>query len=65
MKTFERVLSTIILVGLISMIIFAFSSCSSGYGCTGKSKYITGYKPGKHGGFTGRHQGLTRRERRR
>jgi hypothetical protein len=46
------------------MLIFAFTSCaSSGYGCTGRSKSITGYKTTKYGGFSGRHQGLTRRER--
>lgn len=65
MKTFERILATLIMGGLICMILFAFTSCaSSGYGCTGRSKTITGYKTTKYGGFSGRHQGLTRRERR-
>lgn len=65
MKTFEKLLSSIIIVALVCMIIFAFTSCaSSGYGCTGRSKSITGYKTDRYGNSYGRHQGLTRRERR-
>ena len=64
MKTFEKLLSSIVIAGLVCMLIFAFTSCApSGYGCTGRSKSITGYKTTKYGGFSGRHQGLTRRER--
>ena len=55
---------TLILIGLVLLIAVLSSCSSSGYGCTGRSKSITGYKQSKYGGYSGRHQGLTRRERR-
>lgn len=43
---------------IIAMV--ASSCASSGYGCTGRSKWITGYNPNANG----KHYGLTWRERR-
>ena len=41
-------LSTLLLIGLaICIILFASSCTTSGYGCHGRSKYITGYAPDK------------------
>jgi hypothetical protein len=48
-------LQKLIIITLFAMS-FAFTSCSSsGYGCRGKSKWITGYRPDGYGGFRGRH----------
>ena len=43
MKTLENVLSTIVIIALICMVLFAFTSCSAGkYGCgTGANPRMT------------------------
>lgn len=34
----------LIVSAIVVMITIIFSSCRTGYGCKGRSKYITGYK---------------------
>lgn len=36
---------------IIAGAIVTLSSCANGYGCTGKSKSITGYKSEKYRGY--------------
>jgi hypothetical protein len=67
MKPSEKTIATVLLAIMFMGLLTSMTSCASnrdGYGCTGRSKSITGFKQNKYGGFSGRHQGLTRRERR-
>jgi len=36
------IIKVVVLVVLVSIV---FSSCRTGYGCHGRSKYITGHRP--------------------
>ena len=47
-ETMKKIVYTIVFLLGMGMLITVFSSCTtSGYGCHGRSKYITGYKPDK------------------
>lgn len=60
----QKITYTIILLLALGMLIMAFSSCRTGYGCNGRSKTPSGFRVDKYGYMYGRHMGLTRRERR-
>lgn len=60
----KKTVYTIVFLLALGMLIMAFSSCRSGYGCNGRSKTPSGFRVDKYGNMYGRHMGLTRRERR-
>jgi hypothetical protein len=64
MKIIQNFLAGMITASLVCMLIYALTSCKTGYGCNGRSKTMTGFKQDKYGNMYGRHMGLTRKERR-